>query len=116
MENKIMIMPEKGFYYHYKHDPTGSINNYAYEVIGVGHNSEGTHSEINPKDLLVVYLPLYEAFVYKNGKLFDIRPLPMFMENVIKDGKEMQRFSKITDPKIIAELEKIKKEMYQDGK
>jgi hypothetical protein len=28
------------FYYHYKHDPSISVNNYAYEVIGVGMHSE----------------------------------------------------------------------------
>jgi len=30
----------------------------------------------------------------------------------MKDGKEMERFTKITDPKIIAELEKIRDAMY----
>lgn len=27
-------VPERGFYYHYKHDPAGSVDNYAYEVLG----------------------------------------------------------------------------------
>ncbi len=107
------IEPEKGFYYHYKHDPAGDVGNYAYEVLGVGLHSEGSHGELNQKDMLVVYRPLYEAFVYKEGKLFDIRPLEMFMENITKEGKEMKRFTKITDAKIIAELEKIKGEMYK---
>lgn len=107
-----MKLPEKGLYYHYKHDPKGSINNYAYEVLGVGLHSEGSHGEVNPNDMLVVYRPLYEAFVYKAGKLFDIRPLPMFMENVNKDGKETSRFAKIDDKKIIEELEKIRDKMY----
>jgi hypothetical protein len=26
------LVPEPGFYYHYKHDPNGTVNNYAYEV------------------------------------------------------------------------------------
>ncbi len=104
--------PTNGFYYHYKHDPSQSINNYAYEVIGIGLHSEGSHGEADPKDMLVVYRPLYEAFVFKNGKMFDLRPLEMFMEEVTKDGKTFPRFTKITDPKIIAELEKIKGEMY----
>jgi hypothetical protein len=107
-----MNTPELGYYYHYKHDPKGEVGNYAYYVIGVGLHSEGGHGELNTKDMLVVYQPIYEAFVYKNGKLFDIRPLEMFMEKVVKDGKEMERFTKITDPKIIAELEKIKAKMY----
>ncbi|HEY4503297.1 MAG TPA: DUF1653 domain-containing protein [Candidatus Paceibacterota bacterium] len=105
-------VPDKGFYYHYKHDPSGSVNNYAYEVLGTGLHSEGSHGVVDPKDMLVVYRPIYEAFVFKEGELFDIRPLDMFMENVIKDGKTFPRFQKISDAKIIGELERIKKEMY----
>ena len=104
-------IPANGFYYHYKHDPAGSLNNYAYEVIGVGCHTE---DDCRPEDAtMVVYRPLYvEASVYKAGKLFDIRPLGMFMENMTKDGKTFPRFRKITDPKIIAELEAIKLEIY----
>jgi hypothetical protein len=51
--------------------------------------------------------------LYKNGKMFDIRPLEMFMEEITKDSKTFPRFQKITDQKIIAELERIKKEMYE---
>lgn len=52
------------------------------------------------------------------GKLFDIRPLEMFMEEVTKDlpaqagNKTFPRFKKITDEKIIIQLEKISGEMY----
>lgn len=101
--------PERGFYYHYKHDPEKSINNYAYEVLNIGH-----HSEIENLDegALVIYQPIYEARVFRAGKHWDARPLKMFMETVIKEGKEIKRFTKITDPKIISELEKIKEEMY----
>ena len=99
-------VPEKGFDYHYKHDQSGAINNYAYEVVGVGY-----HTEENGK-YFVVYRPLYESFVYKMGKLFDLRPIQMFMENINKDSQTLPRFEKITDIKIIAELEEIKKKMY----
>ena len=103
-------VPEKGFYYHYKHDPKGSINNYAYEVVGVGCHTE---SDCRPEDAnLVVYRPLYESMVYDAGKLFDVRPLEMFMENVTKDGKTFPRFLKITDPEVIAALNNIKAQMY----
>lgn len=104
-------VPETGFYYHYKHDPSGSFQNYAYEIMGVGHHSE---DDCRPEDAhLVVYRPLYEsAAVYKAGKFFDIRPLGMFVETVVKDGVEMPRFAKITDPELIAKLEKVRKEMY----
>ena len=103
-------IPENGFYYHYKHDPLGSVNNYAYEVMGVGHHTE---DDCRPEDAnMVVYRPLYEGSVYKAGKMFDIRPLGMFMESVTKNGETIPRFRKITDPAVIAELEIIKNSMY----
>ncbi len=103
-------VPENGFYYHYKHNPEGTINDYAYEVVGVGYHTE---DDCRPEDTnLVVYRPLYESSVYKAGKSFDVRPLKMFMEEVTKEGKTFPRFTKITDPELIAKLEKIKGEMY----
>lgn len=103
-------VPEKGFYYHYKHDPAGEVNNYAYEFMGVGHHTE---DDCRPEDaLLAVYRPLYEAFVYTNGKMFDVRPLSMFMEEVTKDGKTFPRFAPITDLAVIAALKEKRREMY----
>ena len=32
--------PEPGYYYHFKHDPAGPLNNYAYFIYGVGHHTE----------------------------------------------------------------------------
>jgi hypothetical protein len=32
--------PESGYYYHFKHDPAGPLNNYAYYIYGVGHHTE----------------------------------------------------------------------------
>ena len=101
---------ENGFYYHYKHDPKGPVNNYAYEIVGVGHHTEDDCRPIDNN--MVVYRPLYESSVYKAGKLFDLRPLSMFLEDVTKDGKTFPRFQKITDKKILAKLEEIKKKMY----
>lgn len=102
--------PEPGFYYHYKHDPAGAVNNYAYEVVGTGHHTE---DDCRPEDqFLVVYRPLYEAFVYKLGKLFDLRPLDMWMGDVEKDGRTFPRFTRITDEARIRELEGIRTEMY----
>jgi len=103
------MKPEKGFYYHYKH--TGkSLEDYAYEVVNIAH-----HTEIADFDesAMVVYRPLYkEAKVFKAGAHYDVRPLKMFLESVSKDGKTFPRFSKITDPNIVAHLEKMKREMY----
>jgi hypothetical protein len=106
-------IPEKGFYYHYKHDPEGPINNYAYEVLGIGSHTE---DDCRPEDAnMVVYLPLYkEASVYKAGKFFDLRPLGMFMEDVTKDDRTFPRFQRITDVAVIARLKEIKQEMYGD--
>jgi hypothetical protein len=36
----------------------------------------------------------------------------MWMGDVTKDGKTFPRFTKITDPATIAELERIREEMY----
>lgn len=99
-------VPEVGYYYHYKHNPAGTVNNYAYEVVGVGCHTEEDNT------FLVIYRPLYESSVYTAGKLYDVRPLPMFMEEVTKDSKTFPRFKKILDTGIIEELAKIKKEMY----
>lgn len=106
-----MQTPEKGFYYHYKHDPNGTFDNYAYEVLNIGH-----HTEIDGLDesAMVVYQPLYEtAGVYGIGKHWDVRPLGMFMEMVTKDDKTFERFSKITDLEIIKKLEEKRDEMYK---
>lgn len=87
ISNKV---PENGFYYHYKHDPNGPMNNYAYEVVGVGVHTE---DDCRIEDAnMVVYRPLYESSVYKAGKLFDLRPLEMWMDNVTKDGITFPRF------------------------
>ena len=108
-------VPEPGFYYHYKHDPQGPVNDYAYEVMGVGF-----HTEDNPRPGEAHFLnhrPLYEASVYKASKqlgipCFDCRPLEMWMGNVEKDGLIIPRFQKITDSAIIEQLERIRDKMY----
>jgi hypothetical protein len=105
-------VPERGFYYHYKHDPVGEINNYAYEVIGVGAHTE---DDCRLEDVfMVVYRPIYSsAAVFEAGKLFDLRPLEMWMGMVKHNGQTILRFRKITDPAVIAKLRKIKKNMYR---
>ena len=105
-------VPENGFYYHYKHDPDGPVNNYAYEVIGVGHHTEdyATVEDMH----MVVYRPLYESEVYAAGKLYDLRPLRMFMEYITKEGKTFPRFKKINDMEVIKELKAIRGRMYGD--
>jgi hypothetical protein len=79
--------PEPGYYYHYKHDPNGPLNNYAYYIYGVGHHTE---DDCRPEDAFMqVYRPLYEtAYAYRNGGMFDLRPLYMFHKPAIVNGVE----------------------------
>jgi len=65
-----MIRP--GRYRHYKGND--------YQVIGIARHSE-TEEE------LVVYRALYD-----NGSLW-VRPLAMFMEDVVVDGRQVPRFA-----------------------
>lgn len=96
---------QKGFYYHYKHDPK-DLNNYAYEVIGVGmHTEDRTYT--------VIYRPLYKN-TFLEGADYCIRPRDMFFEQVTKEGKTFDRFQKITDEKIINVLKEISVEMYKN--
>lgn len=106
-----LAVPLPGYYYHYKHDPSGPLNNYAYAFINVGCHTE---EDCRPEDAaMVVYRPLYEeAFVYKNGKLFDLRPLLMWMGDVVRSGVTMKRFTHIKDPVIIEVLRSQEKAMY----
>ncbi len=73
--------PESGYYYHFKHDPAGPLNNYAYYIYGVGHHTED-----------------------------DCRTEDSFMQV----GREVPRFTQITDAAVIAELQAIKARMYGD--
>jgi hypothetical protein len=97
-----------GFYYHHKHNPNGDINNYAYEVLGLGSHTEKEND--SPDKYVVVYRPLYHSS-YGNDK-FAIRPYDMFTENVEKDGNTIPRFRLITDEGVIKELKAIRDKMY----
>ena len=66
-----MIMIKKGRYKHYKGNE--------YEVIGIAKHSETMED-------MVVYKALYG-----DGEIW-VRPLSMWNETVIKDGKEYKRF------------------------
>jgi hypothetical protein len=61
-----------------------------------------------------VYRPLYDAYVYRHGGMFDLRPLHMFYKPAILNGTEVQRFTRITDLALIAELQAIKARIYPD--
>lgn len=80
-------LPEPGYYYHFKHDPDGPLNNYAYYIYDVGHHTE---DDCRAEDAFMqVYRPLYEeAYAYRNGGLFDLRPLHMFFQPAELNGKK----------------------------
>ncbi|MDD5318826.1 MAG: DUF1653 domain-containing protein [Candidatus Pacebacteria bacterium] len=97
---------KKGFYYHYKHDPSGEINNYAEEVMGTAlHTEEGK--------LLVIYRPLYKSDFLGSADYF-ARPAEMFLEIVEKNCEKFSRFKLITDEKVIAKLRTIKDGLYKE--
>jgi len=72
---------QKGIYRHYQGKE--------YQVLGVGNHSETLEK-------VVIYKQLYDAPEFKKGTIW-VRPLEMFLENVIIDGKEVPRFELI-DP------------------
>lgn len=71
MEN---VLP--GLYKHYK----GKI----YEVTGIAKHSETLEE-----------MAVYKATYQKEGENLWVRPLKMFLENVVVDGKIVKRFTKI---------------------
>ncbi len=106
------VRPEPGYYYHYKHDPAGAVNNYAYYIYGLGHHTE---DDCRPQDQFMLdYRPLYPSYVFEHGKMLDNRPLHMFYEPAEWNGEKVKRFRKITDPEVIAKLKAIRREMYPE--
>lgn len=67
---------ESGLYKHYKGK--------TYEVVGVAKHSETLEE-------LVVYKATYQP----EGENLWVRPIKMFLENVIVDGQNVKRFEKI---------------------
>ena len=107
MNNLSELIP-KGFYHHYKHDPSKGFNDHAYEVVGIGMHSEDL-------GLMVLYRPLYESSILKDSiaKCW-IRPYEMFIGMVEKEGKTVPRFQKIEDREVIEKLKTIKDETYPE--
>jgi hypothetical protein len=99
-----ITIPQKGFYIHYKHDPSGSPHNYTYEVVGLARNTE-------EKTYSVLYRPLYENDWFAPAD-FQARPLEMFLETVEIDGNAIPRFRLISDPLLIDKLNAIRDTMY----
>lgn len=100
-----MFIPQNGFYYHYKHDPAGAFNNYAYEVVGLARHSED-------KSHYVMYRPLYENDWLSPAQV-SVRPLDMFNETVQVNGQEQPRFVKIENVELCDRLRTVRDNMYR---
>lgn len=112
-------MIEKGYYYHYKHDPEKGIFDAAYEVVGCAFDTEAggnVHTD-NPEAFMdtemVIYRPLFEdALVYKAEKRFWLRPSKMWFEFIELNGQRTTRFVKIVDEETIARFDEKRRQMY----
>ena len=108
--------PAVGFYYHYKHfGPDGAPNpdpyRYAYFVHPIGFHTEDDCAERDR--VFQVYQPIYPSSVFTEGEgAYDLRPLPMIYEQAEYGGRKVDRFTKITDPEILAKLKARYWEMY----
>ncbi len=94
---------QKGFYYHFKHDPNLSINNYAYRLVGIAKNSE-------TEEVTVIYKPMYKNKWLSEAELIS-RPIDIFMDTVNKPEYTGPRFRFIEDPEIIAKLNDMRVEL-----
>lgn len=68
----------------YKHYKSTAQKPMLYKIIGIAKHTE-------TDQLMVVYKPLYNSTWLKNAE-FATRPLEMFLQNVVVDGKEITRF------------------------
>ncbi len=73
--------PPVGVYEHYK---STENDKRCYQVLGFARHTE-------TEEILAVYIPLYVIPEHKGLRL-QVRPLDMFMENVVIDGQEKPRF------------------------
>lgn len=107
VSEKLVLTP--GFYYHYKRPKDAkSVTENAYEVLGIGKESEN-------KALVVVYRSLHHPpKVDAEGNLatFWVRPLEIFAGKVRHEGCAVLRFRKIEDKETIKELVRARDKMY----
>ncbi len=102
---------KKGFYYHFKHDRNGPINNCAYEVLGAAINSDFEEDDLGYTG--VIYRPLYvNELLAKEGSSFFRRASADFISEKVNNGIAVKRFTEISDREVISKLEAIRDEMY----
>lgn len=99
----MMNAPQIGeYYYHCNHDPKKGINDHAYVIESIAIDTETDNA-------VVVYRPLYKSnfLIEKQAHLFT-RPLEVFLGTKLINGKEVPRFTKITDQKLIDDFQQFK--------
>jgi hypothetical protein len=75
-----------------------------YEVVGIARQTED-------ESLMVLYRPLYES-IWMPPADYQVRPLEMFVGEVEVGGVRLPRFTLITEPELISQLEKVRDEKY----
>lgn len=80
-----MQLPKLGIYHHYK------SKDKLYELIAIGRATENNYEE------MAIYKALYNIPELGGEEVVFVRPLKMFMENVIVDGKEIPRFEYVRE-------------------
>lgn len=83
-KKELFNYPNTGVYEHYKSTPKSKRY---YQVIGFARHTE-------TDEILAVYIPLYVIPEHKGLRL-QVRPLEMFLEDVIIDNKKVPRFKYI---------------------
>jgi hypothetical protein len=81
MEKEVIEVPVGAIYQHY--------SGKKYKILGIGHHSENY-------ERCVVYQGLYHCENFGAQPIW-IRPLKMFLENVVIEGKEQPRFRRLTE-------------------
>lgn len=80
-----MQLPKLGIYHHYK------SKDKLYELIAIGRATENNYEE------MAIYKALYDIPELGGDEVVFVRPLKMFMQNVIVDGKEIPRFEYVRE-------------------
>lgn len=112
-----IFLPERipllGFYYHFKHDPKGEINNGVYEFVDLKYDSLD-------EEWKAVYRSLSaDDKLYQLGHFEYTQPLKRFLGEVEvrvgkgKKTKMVPRFTKIEDRRIIGILQGLRSVMYE---
>mgnify|MGYP000240232230 CR=1 FL=1 len=100
-----MQIPERGFYYHYKHEDARGFTHHAYEVLGLSRHTED-------ETFLVRYRPLYSERTYLGDADQSVRPLDLWFTQVEWNGETLPRFTRVTDPVLLEKLIAVRTQTY----